>query len=1276
MPPTVLDHFKAATQPDGDGGDRSTAAAPSPPPQVSSSSSSPLPRHSSDDDDRTTQGENGSEGDGGSPRTPGARNTGGESSSSSAEADSVGKANRPSGKGDQHHETDAGAASLHSDVVPNDPANIGNDDFGDDLARPLLGRPQPDSGPPRRPHPSLPNDATDHEDDDGFVLVEGQDDEGTGGGLGVVPLERVAEWIESYYPILLLAVMVLLWPVGFVSFRRFQSLTDSTFKPLPGTMSRRAQDAFAAAYSSSGAASQLSNRTARNRTSIAARTDWSDPLHPPLFIVLGARNGTANSSTSLVANASSPAYQAAKQYMKDLRSLLETTRWSWIADDGKDATNDTGTSNESLASASWFQLTDYFSLVEQDLSWMASAWATPDGSMLLAAVQYSFPSAAATSGPGPSPPSPSANATLQSPDNSVGRHPASNRHDRERIHEVMAAIEAFGTRNYSESEWFTVHYTGLPWFQTDLSASTRQDLRRMDYLVLPLAFVLMGMALHSANPFALWIVPLASMVTVVSVWSIVMCFVAPHVQITQFTPTIMMSLTLGLGIDYTLFLLARYLEVVAPSSTSPSSFLQPAVPLSLTYEEGPASPPLGSHNRVAAVVHMLRHGGKVIVLSGSTLICTFLGLCWLPLPMLKSVGIGAAVAIVCALLVNLTLVPALLVSPIGIWIVKPRHRHGYDLCHYLDLDVSVNSVASAPGQDRPRRRRRHDSASSSALLPSPPPSVWFRLSDQLLHPYRGLILLLVTVQVVLPIAMYAGKVKSSISFDLVLPRSSPALQTFQSLSDRVGSGRLNPVRVLFDARFATGDNNATLSMTSEQGFDVIHLVVDELLNMEVSAATATSDAVRLSHFWDGDDDSVVTRLSESFQAGSNVLFRSDGMLPISVIDPHLWKQDAGLSRDQLMSWESSMGQTFGFGNRRRRRSRDHVLPPPSGKPYRTAFNGIAVLQNARIPHGVFVTAKLCSQIKPHCPVEILHVLDALDSVVTSPYGAQATYVTATLGVDPFSDRGVAWLVSARKLIEQLEASGRLRGVHVHLQSSAAIEYDAQQAVYHSLPWMMFVTTAAVFILMGFFFQSFFLPLRSVVSIGLTLGFSFGLGVLVYEKGIGNWIGAAALSSPQNEFCWLVPVMSFSLIVGLALDYDVFLVSRILEYRLEGYEHKSSIAAALHSTGGIITAAGIIMAVAFGSLLFSSSAVLCQWSFLITAAVLFDTFVVRTVVVPIVTSLAGGKWCWWPREMPDPRVTMPEYVGGMDDVSGLLRTLERSSEYESLQAAAARSNGGP
>jgi len=111
-------------------------------------------------------------------------------------------------------------------------------------------------------------------------------------------------------------------------------------------------------------------------------------------------------------------------------------------------------------------------------------------------------------------------------------------------------------------------------------------------------------------------------------------------------------------------------------------------------------------------------------------------------------------------------------------------------------------------------------------------------------------------------------------------------------------------------------------------------------------------------------------------------------------------------------------------------------------------------------------------------------------------------------------------------------------------------------------------------------------------------------------------------------------MAFSIIVGLGLDYDVFLISRVLEFRLHGYTNKASIVKGLYKTGHIITAAGIIMAVAFSGLLLSSEIILNQVAFFLVVAVLLDTFVIRTILVPVLLGLSG-KHAWWPHpNVPD------------------------------------------
>ena len=199
--------------------------------------------------------------------------------------------------------------------------------------------------------------------------------------------------------------------------------------------------------------------------------------------------------------------------------------------------------------------------------------------------------------------------------------------------------------------------------------------------------------------------------------------------------------------------------------------------------------------------------------------------------------------------------------------------------------------------------------------------------------------------------------------------------------------------------------------------------------------------------------------------------------------------------------------------------------------------------------------------------------------------ASATYATTILNVDPFSNDGTDWLVSARDIVADLEASGSLMGIKVYFVDGAGIEYDAVTQVYDVFPVLITATLATVFVLMGVFFRSVVVPIRSVVSIALTLMFVFGLTVLIYQDGIFDPLGLACMSK-TGEISWLPPVMTFSIVVGLGLDYDVFLISRVLEFREEGYSDDSAVLAGVWKTGSVITCAGIIMALAFAGLLMS------------------------------------------------------------------------------------------
>jgi uncharacterized membrane protein YdfJ with MMPL/SSD domain len=214
-----------------------------------------------------------------------------------------------------------------------------------------------------------------------------------------------------------------------------------------------------------------------------------------------------------------------------------------------------------------------------------------------------------------------------------------------------------------------------------------------------------------------------------------------------------------------------------------------------------------------------------------------------------------------------------------------------------------------------------------------------------------------------------------------------------------------------------------------------------------------------------------------------------------------------------------------------------------------------------------------------------------------------------------------------------DVSGLLEPRYYITHGAAEIK-DAADTVYANFPIIGGVTLGVVFVLYWAAFSSLMIPLRAIISMCFAMGWTFGLSVLIYQDGVLEWTGFAPLSptpgSPQ--LCWLIPVMAFSIMVGLSLDYDVFLVSRIVEYRAEGKGDVDSVLLGLAKTGRIIAAAGLIMAIAFFGLLLSDQASMNELSFFLVVAVMFDTFIVAIFLIPAMMGILG-KANWWPKVMP-------------------------------------------
>jgi uncharacterized membrane protein YdfJ with MMPL/SSD domain len=236
--------------------------------------------------------------------------------------------------------------------------------------------------------------------------------------------------------------------------------------------------------------------------------------------------------------------------------------------------------------------------------------------------------------------------------------------------------------------------------------------------------------------------------------------------------------------------------------------------------------------------------------------------------------------------------------------------------------------------------------------------------------------------------------------------------------------------------------------------------------------------------------------------------------------------------------------------------------------------------------------------------------------------------------DPNAELGFDWYRTFLAVLPEVE---RNTSLELALTGGPAPGWDSVQMAYDDFPLMIGIVSGTILLVVGIALKSVLIPVRSLLAVALTLGFCYGSASLVYEWGVLDWMGFMGLHtmSPHDRaLLWMPPLVSFGIIVGLCLDYDLFLLIRVADYRKSGagMPNRDAVVLGLCSTGPIITAAGVIMAVAFCGLLFSSTMAMNQLAFFMVSAVLYDTFVVRTLLVPALMSLMGDA-VWWPGLKP-------------------------------------------
>jgi RND superfamily putative drug exporter len=209
------------------------------------------------------------------------------------------------------------------------------------------------------------------------------------------------------------------------------------------------------------------------------------------------------------------------------------------------------------------------------------------------------------------------------------------------------------------------------------------------------------------------------------------------------------------------------------------------------------------------------------------------------------------------------------------------------------------------------------------------------------------------------------------------------------------------------------------------------------------------------------------------------------------------------------------------------------------------------------------------------------------------------------------------------------------GAKISVGGIPGLNADYAEAVGDRLPRVIILVVITTCLALFVGFRSFFAAAKAVALNLISVGAAFGALVLVFQEGHGSrFLGVPEATAGVFP---IVPILAFAIVFGLSMDYEVFLVARVLEARRSGLGENEAITEALAKTAGLITSAAAIMIVVFTGFTLGDFLVIKMLGFTLAVAVLIDATLVRMVIGPALLALAGD-WNWWPWGLADANST--------------------------------------
>jgi putative drug exporter of the RND superfamily len=213
--------------------------------------------------------------------------------------------------------------------------------------------------------------------------------------------------------------------------------------------------------------------------------------------------------------------------------------------------------------------------------------------------------------------------------------------------------------------------------------------------------------------------------------------------------------------------------------------------------------------------------------------------------------------------------------------------------------------------------------------------------------------------------------------------------------------------------------------------------------------------------------------------------------------------------------------------------------------------------------------------------------------------------------------------------EEADRIPEKHGIEAYVTGTTALNIDTADRLAAALPKYVVVVVGLALLLLMVVFRSVLVPIKAAAGFLLSIAASMGLVVWVFQDGNLSGLFSVAQAGPIVSF---LPVLLIGILFGLAMDYEVFLVSRIREAYVRSGDPKEAIVTGYGQSGRVVTAAAIIMVGVFGAFLLDPDPVIKSIGLSLAFGVLADAFLVRLTLVPAVMALLGRSAWKLPRRL--------------------------------------------